>query len=199
MERIELLPLLCQVAQNRDVCCHLRFSPRSFPLCFMLHLRTNEGVKICSRYDRGLLRTTNQHYKASTMTVSTVIRDLLFADDRALASSNKDSPQNLCNTFHSAARKFGWNISIDETGAMYKAPPGSTYQAPNITVEGEPLKAVQTFKYLWSIVSNNNFMDAEIDARLAKANSAHNKLAKRLWRERGIRTGTKICIYFRFS
>ena len=175
-------------------------APTLFSIFFSLMLfvafeNTNEGVKICSRFDRGLVRTTNQHYKASTMTVSTVIRDLLFADDCALASSNEEGLQNLCDAFAAAARKFGLKISIDKTEAMYQAPLGTTYEAPKISVEGEPLKAVETFKYLGSIVSNNNSMDAEIDARLVKANSAYNKLTERLWRKRGIRTGTKICVY----
>ena len=45
---------------------------------------------------------------------------------------------------------------------MYQAPPGAVYEAPKITVEGESLKAVRTFKYLGSVVNDNNSMDAEI-------------------------------------
>ena len=78
---------------------------------------------------------------------------------------------------------------------MYQAPPRMPYQAPDIYVEGNKLKAVNTFKYLGSIVSDNNSMDAEIDARLVKAISAYNKLTKRLWRKSGIRLMTKIAVY----
>ena len=175
-------------------------APTLFSIFFSLMLfvafkNTNEGVKICSRYDRGLLRTTNQHFKASTMTTFTVIRDLLFADDCALASSTEEGLQNLCDAFSSAARRFGLKISIDKTESMYQAPLGAEYVAPQINVEGKPLKAVKTFKYLGSIVSDNNSMEAEITARLAKANSAYNKLTTRLWRKGGIRTGTKIQVY----
>ena len=175
-------------------------APTLFSVFFSLMLyiafeNSTEGVEIRSRYDRGLLRTTNQHYKAATMTVSTVIRDLLFADDCALASSNEEDLQKLCDAFASAARRFGLKISIDKTESMYQAPPGAVYEEPKITVEGKSLKAVKTFKYLGSVVSDNNSMDAEIDARLAKANTAYNTLTKRLWRKRGIRTGTKILVY----
>ena len=38
-------------------------------------------------------------------------------------------------------------------------------------------------------------MDAEIDARLVRANSSYNKLTRRLWRKSGIRLMTKIAVY----
>ena len=66
---------------------------------------------------------------------------------------------------------------------------------PEIVVEGNQLEAVNTFKYLGSIVSDNNSMDEEITTRLARANSAYNALTKRLWCKNGIRTGTKISVY----
>ena len=59
---------------------------------------------------------------------------------------------------------------------MYQAPFRAVYEAPKINVEGAPLKAVKTFKYLGSVVSDNNSMDAGLGARLAKAYSAYNKL-----------------------
>ena len=38
-------------------------------------------------------------------------------------------------------------------------------------------------------------MDAEIAVRLVRANSAYNKLTKRLWRKSGIRLMTKLAVY----
>ena len=175
-------------------------APTLFSVFFSLMLlvafrNTDEGVEIVSRFDRGLCRTNNQHFKAPTKVESKVVRDLLFADDCALASSSEEGLQQLCDSFASAARRFGLIISIDKTESMHQAPPGVAYRAPRITVEGKPLKAVKTFKYLGSLVSNDNSLDAEIDARLSKANSAYNALTKRLWRKNGIRVGTKISVY----
>ena len=175
-------------------------APTLFTIFFSLMLfvafeNTQEGVRICSRFDRGLCRTNNQHYKASTKTVTTVVRDLLFADDCALASASVEGLQMLCDSFADAAQRFGLKISIDKTESMYQAPFGAAYVAPKINVHGNQLKAVKTFKYLGSIVSDNNSMDAEINTRIAKANFAYNKLTKRLWRKRGIRIGTKISVY----
>ena len=175
-------------------------APTLFSIFFSLMLfiafeNVKEGVEIHSRFDRGLLSTHNVHYKAPTKVESTVIRDLLFADDCALAASSHEDLQRLCDSFANAASKFGLKISIDKTKSMYQPPPRMAYQAPDIHVEGNKLKAVKTFKYLGSIVSDNNSMDAEIDARLVRANSAYNKLTKRLWRKSGIRLMTKIAVY----
>ena len=57
------------------------------------------------------------------------------------------------------------------------------------------MKAVDNFKYLGSIVSRDGSMDPELSARIAKANSAFNKLNERLWRKSGIRLETKIMVY----
>ena len=175
-------------------------APTLFSIFFSLMLfiafdNVKEGVEVHYRFDRGLLNTHNVHYKARTKVESTVVRDLLFADDCALAASSHEDLQFLCDSFANAASKFGLKISIDKTKSMYQPPPRMAYQAPDIHVEGNKLKAVKTFKYLGSIVSDNNSMDAEIDARLVRANSAYNKLTKRLWRKSGIRLMTKIAVY----
>ena len=175
-------------------------APTLFSIFFSLMLfiafdNAKEGVEVHYRFDRGLFNTNNQHFKARTKVESIVIRDLLFADDCALATSSHEDLQRLCDSFANSARKFGLKISIDKTESMYQAPPQAVYQAPEIKVEDVKLKTVKNFKYLWSIVSDNNSMDAEIGTRLAKANSAFNKLTKRLWRKSGIRLVTKIAVY----
>ena len=175
-------------------------APTLFSIFFSLMLyvafeNMEEGVKIQSRFDRGLLNTSNQHYKAPTKIEYSVIRDLLFADDCALAASSEEDLQTLCDSLADAARRFGLKISIDKTESMYQAPPRAVYQKPEIMVEGNKLKAVKNFKYLGSIVSDDHSMNAEIDARLVRANAAYNKLTKRLWRKSGIRLTTKIAVY----
>ena len=69
------------------------------------------------------------------------------------------------------------------------------YEPPVITIEGKQLKAVDNFKYLGSIISNNASLDAEITARIAKATAAFGRLTKRLWTNTGIRLNTKVAVY----
>ena len=64
-----------------------------------------------------------------------------------------------------------------------------------VLVEGKSVNAVETFKYLGSIVSNDARADSEINARIARATSAYGRLTKRLWANPGIRLDTKVAVY----
>ena len=59
----------------------------------------------------------------------------------------------------------------------------------------QQLKAVELFKYLSCMVSNDASADAEITARIAKATAAFGRLTKRLWKNRNIHLDTKISVY----
>ena len=175
-------------------------APTLFSIFFslMLHIafkNVTDGVDINSRFDRGLFNVNTNHFKAVTKVKHLTIRELLFADDCALAACSEETLQQLCDCFATAARRFGLTISINKTEAMYQPAPGNMYVPPVITIDGNPLKAVKKFKYLGSIVSYDSSMDAEITARIAKATSAFGRLLKRLWTNNGVRLDTKISVY----
>ena len=175
-------------------------APTLFSIFFslMLHVAfkdATDGVDIKSRFDRGLFDVNSTHFEAATKVDLLTIRELLFADDCALASCSRETLQRLCDCFAAAARRFGLIISIKKTEAMYQPAPGNIYVPPVIKIDGKPLNAVEKFKYLGSIVSNDASLDAEITARIAKATSAFGRLIKRLWTNRGVCLNTKISVY----
>ena len=175
-------------------------APTLFSIFFslMLHIAfqgAEDGIDIKSRCDRGLCSIKSNHFNAETKVTLSTIRDLLFADDCALAAGTLEALQSLCNRFSIAARRFGLTISIKKTEALYQPAPGNAYVPPVVTVEGKQLNAVKNFKYLGSTISNDASIDNEITARIAKATMAFGRLTKRLWTNRGIRLGTKIAVY----
>ena len=175
-------------------------APTLFSIFFslMLHVAfkdATDGVDIKSRLDRNLCSTKSSHFNAASKVKLFTIRDLLFADDCALSACSHEALQRLCNCFAAAASRFGLTISIKKTEALYQPAPGNMYVPPAITIDGKLLKAVENFKYLGSIVSNDGSIDAEITARIAKATAAFGRLVKRLWTVRGIRLNTKIAVY----
>ena len=175
-------------------------APTLFSIFFslMLHVAfkdATDGVGIQSRFDRSLGGLKSSHFNAPTKVKLFTIRDLLFADDCALAALSQEALQRLCDSFAAAARRFGLTISIKKTEALYQPAPGNMYEPPTITIEGKLLNAVENFKYLGSIVSNDASMDTEITARIAKATAAFGRLSKRLWTNNGIQLNTKIDVY----
>ena len=175
-------------------------APTLFSIFFsmMLHVAfkdTTDGINIKSRFDLRLTSIATRHFKAENRVFISTIRELLFADDCALAADSVEALQRLCDCFSSAARRFGLTISIKKTEVLYQPARGNAYTPPAIFIEGVQLKAVEIFKYLGSIVSNKASHDAEIAARIAKATSAFGRLTKRLWSNRNIRVDTKISVY----
>ena len=175
-------------------------APTLFSIFFsmMLHVAfkdSTDGIDIKSRFDLPLTSIATRHFNAENRVTMSTIRELLFADDCALAADTVEALQRLCDCFSSAARRFGLTISIKKTEVLYQPARGNAYVPPAIFIEGKQLKAVELFKYLGSIVSSFASPDAEITARIAKATSAFGRLTKRLWKNRNIRLDTKISVY----
>ena len=175
-------------------------APTLFSIFFsmMLHVAfkdSTDGVDIKSRFDVGIGHINTKHFNAVTKVTVSTIRDLLFADDCALAACSVEAIQRLCDCFSTAARRFGLTISIKKTEVLYQPARGNVYVPPNISIEGKQLNAVENFKYLGSTISNDATIDAEITARIAKATVAYGRLTKRLWTNRNIRLVTKVAVY----
>ena len=175
-------------------------APTLFSIFFsmMLHVAfkdTEDGVSIQSRLDIRLANIVTKHFDAKTKVTVSTIRELLFADDCALAADSVEGLQRLCDCFATASRRFGLTISIKKTEVLYQPARGNVYTPPAIFIEGKQLKAVELFKYLGSIVTSDNSADAEITARIAKATAAFGRLTKRLWNNRNIRVDTKVAVY----
>ena len=175
-------------------------APTLFSIFFSLMLlvafkKTSKGIDIIHRFDRGLCQTNNVHFKARTKVTVTKIRELLYADDCALAALSQEDLQDLSDNFSSAANKFGLTISLKKTEVLHQPAYKGRYLNPDILINGKYVKSVNEFTYLGSIVNRDASMDPELSTRIAKANSAFNKLDERLWRKSGIRLDTKVMVY----
>ena len=78
---------------------------------------------------------------------------------------------------------------------MHQSAPGKTYIDSSTIINGQRLKAMDKFTYLGSTLSRNVVLDEEMDAKLAKANSAFGRLSKSVWDQRGITLETTIKVY----
>ena len=186
-------------------------APVLFALFFSVMLQyafgdAEVGIEFQFRTDGGLFN--HQRFKAKTKVRSSIIRDLLFADDAALVATSLEEAQELVDRFSKACRAFGLTISVRKTEVVHQppptpkqvlgvkqAPPAHQFPPAPITVDGQSLKYVKSFTYLGSAVNSHALLDDEIVNRIAKASNAFGKLHHRLWNERGIRLETKIKVY----
>ena len=95
-----------------------------------------------------------------------------------------------------AAQLFGLEVSLKKTEVLYQPAPREEYHPPHITISETELKSVQQFSYQGYTISSDARIDKEVDNRLAKASSAFDRLYKRVWNNKNMKTQTKISVYW---
>ena len=153
--------------------------------------------------DKGIyirFRTTGRvfnlrRFNTKTMNISSLIRELLYADDADFVSHSSEDMQEIMDLFSRACDAFGLTISIKKTKVLFTPAPGDPYVEPNILVKGTRLEVVDTFVYLGSTISRDGSLDAEMNLRISKASKTFGKLEGRVWSDRGITIKTKVSVY----
>ena len=123
----------------------------------------------------------------------TLGRDVLFADDCALAAHHEEDLQCLGDCFSTAAKAFLLIINIKKTEVLCQAAPGTSQPGPAVKIDKDALKNVEDLTY--SSLSSSGGLDTEISCRLSNSISAFGRLFTRIWRERGITQATKLAVY----
>ena len=200
--------MFCRVIENGDASdlfpvsngvkqgCVL--APTLFSLLFTQMLsaalsQTEAGVKIHYRTDGDFF---NLHcLKSYTKVTRAIVRDFLFADDCALAAHSEVDLQELADCFATAAKSYGLTVSIKKTEVLRQLAPNTARPPPNITMDGNAMKNVDTFKYLGSCINSAANLDDEVLCRISRASQAFERLHTRVWHERGISIKTKLSVY----
>ena len=79
-----------------------------------------------------------------------LVRELLFADDSALAAHTLSDAQRIMDCFATAARRFGLTISIKETEFIHQSARGQLATPRAISVEYYNINCVKSLCYLGS-------------------------------------------------
>ena len=125
---------------------------------------------------------------------SSLVRELLYADDCDIVAHSEDELQCFMDHFVSACYSFGLKINLKKTVIMYDPAPGSPYIQPIIFIEGNKLDVVHSFIYLGSTLSEGCSLDREI-FRIERASWSFSALNKCVWFQHGIKLHTKIIVY----
>ena len=157
------------------------------------YLSDDDGIYMQYRTDGSLFNL--QRLQAHAKTLEYLVRELLFADDAALAAHTDNPLQRVTSSFAEAAQLFSIEVSLKKTEVLHQPAPKETYCPPHLTIGETELKAVQQFTYLRCTISSDIKIDKEVDNRLTKANSAFCRLYSRVWSSKHLKKATKISIY----
>ena len=81
---------------------------------------SSEGIYIQPRKEADLFNVA--HFKAKSKTTNKLVRDLFFADDRALVAQQPNDIQALVDRLATAARQLSLKIYIRKTKCLYQPP-----------------------------------------------------------------------------
>ena len=108
--------------------------------------------------------TTTGRNNGIQWTLWTHLDDLDFADDLALLSHNHSQMQTKTTFLETTSAGTGLKINRKKTKLMKMK---TTANAP-VTVGGEPIREVESFVYLGSVVDQQGGTDRDITARIGK-------------------------------
>ena len=169
-------------------------APTLFGIFFAVLLRhafgtAKEGVYLHTRSDGRLFNLAR--LRAKTKVREVLIRDMLFADDAAVATHEQAELQSLMDRFSEACKDFNLTISLKKTEVLTQG----TEAEPNITIDNYRLENVDQFTYLGSTICSNLSLDSEINKRIGKAATTLARLTKRVWENPKLTTQTKLAVY----
>jgi len=113
----------------------------------------NLGVNIQYHTDGSIFSLCRLNSTSKVMEL--LARDLLYADDCALAAHSVEDAQAITDCFAHAAAFFGLTVSIKKTEVIKQARPGGLVSSGSITINGAPLKVVDSYCYLGSMLSSD--------------------------------------------
>nr|KAG5693935.1 hypothetical protein BaRGS_008204 [Batillaria attramentaria] len=123
-------------------------------------------------------------------TLWTQLDDLDFADDLALLSHSHSQMQDKTTCLEATSAGTGLKINRKKTELMKI---NTTANTP-VTVGGEPIREVESFVYLGSVVDGQGGTDRDVTARIGKARAAMVML-KNVWASKVVSIRTKLRIF----
>ena len=147
---------------------------------------TEDGIYLHTRSDGGLFNLARLRSKTKTRTV--IIREMLFADDAALAAPSEQVLQGLVDRLSQTCDDFGLKISLKKTQIMSQG----NSSIPNFCIGDHMLEFVKNFVYLRTNINNNLDLENEINSRIEKASSTMARLSKKLWKNSFLPISTKM-------
>ena len=128
-------------------------------------------------YDEAMIREAFDDLEGAIIIGGKLIKEIQFADDKGVLASTQEGLQILMSSLDLVADLYGVKISIKKTKVM-KVTIKVTIQEQtklDITLKGQLLEQVESFKYLSGILDQTGKCEKEIDIRIAIGKESLNK------------------------
>ncbi|XP_076055289.1 uncharacterized protein LOC143033686 [Oratosquilla oratoria] len=155
-------------------------------------LGRDAGISIQHRLDGSLFNNRRLH--ARTKVSSTQIIELQYADDSAIVAHDAEDLQNILDVFSSTYAAMGLRVNSLKKEILVQTilPP----ETPHLfLVNGEPVKTVEHFTYLGSVVHSDCSVDLDIQRRINLASTAFGRLRDRVFSKNNLRIDIKAAVY----
>ncbi|KAJ3581699.1 hypothetical protein NHX12_016361, partial [Muraenolepis orangiensis] len=121
--------------------------------------------------------------------------ELQYADDCALVSHNPQDLQSVLTAAVRAYSRMGLTVNTIKTEVVCQWSADIPSTSPTFTAAGEQLSVVPSFRYLGSILSEDNTIDNEVQNRIKQASAAFGRLRRRVFQNKNLHLRTKVCVY----
>jgi len=148
-----------------------------------------DGVQISYRLDGNLFNL--RRLQAKTLVTLEAVHELQYADDTAFVSSSPDGLQRTINAVAEAYSRSGLAINTGKTEVLSMCQP----PIPALLINQQPLKNVEEFTYLGSVLSNTNDLSSEVQRRIGLASASFGRLSHRVFMNRNLTIKTKVSVY----
>ena len=123
---------------------------------FVAFYENSDGIYIIYRTSGSVFNV--RRLLSQRKVTSSLVRELLYADDSDIVAHSEDELQCFMNHFVSAHNSFGLKINLKKTAVMYDPATGSPYIEQIIFVEGNKLDVVNSFVYLGMQIRQGNLL-----------------------------------------
>ena len=150
------------------------------------------GIGIQFRLDGNLFNI--RRLQANTKTTVSNILELQYADDCAIVANSQRALQRALDVFHSVYSSLGLQVNTQKTeiiAQLVNQPP----EPIHFHINQEPIKIVQQFTYLGSILSHTCSIDLEVQSRINRASAAFGRLRARVFSNKNLKVSTKSSVY----
>ncbi|KAI5742530.1 hypothetical protein M8J77_008273 [Diaphorina citri] len=101
------------------------------------------------------------------------VKNLKYADDQAVLATSERALQVMIDNINEAGKRFGMKINAGKTKVMKI---GKTERRINLTLEGQRLEQVESFRYLGGLIKSNGSCTEEIRSRIGMGKIAFEKV-----------------------